>query len=142
LSLVERGGKVHSFHVPAVTAETLKPILQAQIKSDSVLMTDEAGQYKPIGKEFDGHGVVKHSVGEYVRGSIYTNTIEGYFSIFKRGMKGVYQHCGQEHLKRYLAEFDFRYNNREVSDMERSNFVLMGIIGKRLTYRPPAYFPA
>lgn len=136
LSLVERGGKVHSFHVPSVKAETLKPILKAQIKSDSILMTDEAGQYKPLGKEFDGHGIVTHSIGEYVRGNIYTNTIEGYFSIFKRGMKGVYQHCGQEHLKRYLAEFDFRYNERHLIDTERMGRVLEGIVGKRLVYKP------
>lgn len=136
LSLVERGGKVHSFHVPAVTAETLKPILKAQIKSDTVLMTDEAGQYIPIGKDFEDHSVVKHSVGEYVRGSSHTNTIEGFFSIFKRGMKGVYQHCGQEHLKRYLAEFDFRYNERHLADADRMGKALEGIVGKRLVYKP------
>ena len=88
-----------------------------------------------VGQEFCGHKTVKHSAGEYVRDGVHTNTIEGYFSIFKRGMKGIYQHCGEKHLHRYLAEFDFRYNHRKVDDFERASAALRGIEGKRLTYR-------
>ena len=101
-------------------------------------MTDEAAYYTLVGREFAEHGVVRHNQGEYVRGDIHTNTIEGYFSIFKRGMKGVYQHCSKRHLHRYLAEFDFRYNRRialGVDDVERAESALRGIVGKRLTYR-------
>lgn len=134
-SLVERGGKVRSQHVGHVTSENLKPILLEQIKAGSRLMTDEGRAYIPLGGAFAEHNVVCHSIGEYVRGDIHTNTIEGYFSIFKRGMKGIYQHCSAEHLKRYLAEFDFRYNERHLTDSERTVAVLDGIKGKRLTYQ-------
>ncbi len=140
LSLVERKGRVRSFALPKVTAATLKPILLEQINKDAQLLTDGAGHYKKIGENFASHDVVNHYEGEYVRGDIYTNTIEGYFSIFKRGMKGVYQHCSKEHLHRYLAEFDFRYNHRtalDVSDAERCDAALKAIWGKRLTYRRP-----
>ncbi|MFH1157448.1 MAG: IS1595 family transposase [Pseudomonadota bacterium] len=137
LSLVERGGKVRSTHVQHVNAETLRPILNEQIAAESRLMTDEARVYSPLGKDFAAHDIVNHSINEYVRGDAHTNTIEGYFSIFKRGMKGVYQHCSGRHLKRYLAEYDFRYNEREalgVNDLDRADTALKGIIGKRLTY--------
>jgi hypothetical protein len=100
-------------------------------------MTDEAGQYRFLNREFAEYGFVRHTQGEYGRGPINTNTIEGFFSIFKRGMKGVYQHCTKRHLLRYLAEFDFRYNNREAngfSDADRFENVLDGIVGKRLMY--------
>lgn len=138
VSLVERGGKVRSQHVNDVNAATLRPILKAQIKADSWLMTDEASYYTAIGKEFKHHFTVQHGIGEYVRGGAHTNTIEGYFSIFKRGMTGIYQHCSARHLKRYLAEFDFRYNERTAlgtGDVERTELALGGIVGKRLTYR-------
>ena len=138
LSLVERGGRVRSFHVPAVNAKTLGPILKEQIAEDTKLMTDEAGQYKSIGPYFDEHGVVTHSIGEYVRGNIHTNVVEGYFSIFKRGLMGAYHHVSKKHLRRYLCEFDFRYNHRsalEISDAERARIALEGIDGKRLMYR-------
>lgn len=138
LSLVERQGCVRSSHVQSVNAETLLPILKSQIKSETRLITDEAKQYIPIGKEFAEHQSVNHSMGEYVRGDIHSNTIENYFSIFKRGMKGVYQHCSSKHLKRYLDEFDFRYNNRsafKINDTMRTEQALYGIIGKRLTYK-------
>jgi transposase-like protein len=134
-SLVERGGKVRSHHVQHVTAETLRPILNEQLHASTRFMTDEARVYGPLGKDFAEHHAVNHSIGEYVRGDAHTNTIEGYFSIFKRGMTGVYQHCSADHLKRYLAEFDFRYNERKVTDSERTTAVLKGIQGKRLTYR-------
>jgi transposase-like protein len=141
LSLVEREGKVRSFHVPNVKAETLKPYLQQQIAADTRLMTDEASMYTLVGREFADHGVIRHGIKEYVRGDIHTNTIEGYFSIFKRGMKGIYQHCGEQHLKRYLCEYDFRYNYREklgYDDFERTNVALRGIEGKRLMYQGPS----
>ncbi len=112
--------------------------MSKQLHEATHLMTDDARQYIPLGKKFAAHDVVKHSIGEYVRGGAHTNTIEGYFSIFKRGMKGVYQHCKSTHLKRYLAEFDFRYNEREglgVDDATRTVTLLNGIQGKRLTYR-------
>lgn len=136
-SLVERGGKVRSTHVQSVNADTLGDVMRKQLNASSHLMTDDARQYIPLGKEYAKHEAVKHSIGEYVRGGAHTNTIEGYFSIFKRGMKGVYQHCSADHLKRYLAEFDFRYNERELTDMERTNVALAGIKGKRLTYNWP-----
>src|SRR3984893_3922155 len=143
-ALVERGGKVRSFHVPEVNGKTLRPILVAQVSRKSSLMTDEGGQYFHVGKEFDRHETINHSADEYVRGDAHTNTIEGYFSILKRGIIGTYHHVSQQHLKRYLAEFDFRYNERSalgVNDKERAAKLLKGIVGKRLTYRRPPKAP-
>lgn len=134
VSLVERGGKVRSFHVQAVTAKTLKPILLAQIAKDAHLMTDEASMYTTVGKEFASHNVVTHSAGEYVRGKAHTNTIEGFFSRLKRGLIGTYHHVGSQHLSRYVTEFDFRYNTRKGTDVERAQAVIGGIGGKRLMY--------
>lgn len=133
-SLVERGGKVRSFHVPSVNAKTLKPILLSQVDADANLMTDEAKVYKKIGKEFASHEVVTHSKGEYVRGNVYTNTIEGFFSRLKRGLVGTYHHVSAFHLKRYVVEFDFRYNTRKSTDTERLMTLIGGIGGKRLIY--------
>jgi len=140
LTLVERGGSARSFQIDGTTSATLIPILRTNISRESHLMSDEASWYKGIGKEFASHGAVEHRAKEYVRGEITTNTVEGYFSIFKRGMKGVYQHCAEKHLHRYLAEFDFRYSNRValgVDDTTRASRVLKGIVGKRLTYQTP-----
>jgi transposase-like protein len=137
-SLVERGGKVHSRHIPAVTAKNLRPIVEAQIHGASYVMTDEGGAAKKVGSEFTFHGSVNHGAGEYVRGDVHINTAEGYFSILKRAIYGTYHHVSQRHLKRYLAEFDFRYNERSalgVEDAERTTKALSGIVGKRLTYR-------
>jgi transposase-like protein len=134
-SLVERDGKVRSFHVPDVTAATLKVKLQANVSSNACLMTDDAGQYRRANEYFPKHSVVAHSQGEYVRDTVHTNTVEGFFSIFKRGIYGTYQHVSSQHLHRYTREFDFRYNHRTISDGERSNLVLQGIAGKRLMYR-------
>jgi transposase-like protein len=137
-SLVERGGKVRSHHVPTVTAAALRPILKAQVHEATFVMTDEGATAKSLGRGFEKHGMVNHSIGEYVRGDAHTNTIEGYFSIFKRGINGVYHHVSQQHLKRYLAEFDFRYNERValgVNDSERAEKVLRGTVGKRMTYQ-------
>lgn len=137
-SLVERGGEVRSFHVENASAATLVPIMEANISKETALMTDEASQYRKMNKHFASHDFTSHGAGEYVRGNVHSNTIEGYFSIFKRGMTGVYQHCAEKHLHRYLAEFDFRYNQRArlgFSDLARTDKALNGIIGKRLTYR-------
>lgn len=139
MSLVERGGKVRSFKVDGgVTSGSVRKVLSEQVDKASVLMTDDAGYYKKAGKQFADHQSVNHSAEEYVRGLAHTNTIEGFFSIFKRGMKGIYQHCGEQHLKRYLTEFDFRYNHRaalKITDEMRAVALLKGIEGRRLTYR-------
>lgn len=137
-SLVERGGKVRSQHVPQVDAKTLRPILEAQLDKASYLMTDGEGQYRILGPMFAKHEAVNHGIGEYVRGDAHTNTVEGYFSILKRGIVGTYHHVSQQHLKRYLAEFDFRYNERValgVSDAERATKAVVGTVGKRVTYQ-------
>lgn len=137
-SLVERGGRVQSHHVASVTAKTLRPIIEAQVHGKTLVMTDEGATAKSLGKGFENHGMVNHSIGEYVRGDIHTNTVEGYFSILKRGVVGTYHHVSQRHLKRYLAEFDYRYNEREalgVTDEMRMAKSIPGIVGKRLTYR-------
>ncbi|MCB0220729.1 MAG: IS1595 family transposase [Chrysiogenetes bacterium] len=134
-SLVERDGNVRSFHVERVNAKTLRPILREQVEQATHVMTDDAGQYTRLSEDFDQHSVVKHSTGEYARGPVYTNTIESFFAVMKRGLHGTYHHIGEQHLKRYCGEFDFRYNNRKVSDLERTVNALSGIEGKRLTYK-------
>jgi transposase-like protein len=136
-SLVEREGRVRSIHTPSVTAETLRPILVAQLERGTRLMTDDAGQYRYMHRDFQ-HEVLNHGIGEYVRGEAHTNTVEGYFSILKRGITGTYHHVSQQHLKRYLAEFDFRHNERQalgVGDEIRADKLIRGIVGKRLMYR-------
>jgi hypothetical protein len=138
LTLVERDGQARSFHIEGTTAGQLVPIIRANINRETDLMTDGARWYKTVGQEFASHETVDHAKEEYVRGTVHTNTVEGYYSIFKRGMKGIYQHCSERHLHRYLAEFDFRYNHRValgVNDMGRTETALRGIVGKRLTYR-------
>ena len=135
IALVERGGRARSFHVPRVNAKTVRNILVTQIDRKSDLMTDELKVYTKAGREFARHETVNHSIEEYVRGDAGTQVIENYFSIFKRGLTGIYQHVGPQHLKRYLCEFDFRYNTRDLDDHERTIEALRGIQGKRLTYR-------
>lgn len=143
LSLVDREtGRARSMVVNDLNTKTVAPIVRKNVTREARLMTDEARHYVKVGREFADHQVVRHSVGEYGRGDAHTNTIEGFFSIFKRGMKGVYQHCGERHLHRYLAEFDFRYNERKVTDIERTNAALKGITGRRLTYQGPDTRPA
>lgn len=138
-SLVERDGKVRSVHLPKVTGKNVREAIVTQASRKSYLMTDESTVYTKVGREFSGHGTVNHSIDEYVRGGFWhTNTVEGYFSILKRGIVGTYHHVSQQHLKRYLAEFDFRYNERSalgVNDGERMSKAIGGIVGKRLTYR-------
>ena len=141
LSLVDRTtGQARSIVVDDLKATTIVPILQANIDREARILTDEAGQYHHLRRHFADHQFTRHGQGEYVSASdrtIHTNTIEGFFSVFKRGMKGVYQHCGHNHLNRYMAEFDFRYNNRValgVNDHQRAERLLAGVVGKRLTY--------
>ncbi len=138
-SLVERGGEVRSFHVDHASKPLLSKIVSENVRRETRHYTDGAAFYQSNAMGLDGgHDWVDHGHGEYMRGTVHTNTIEGFFSIFKRGMKGVYQHCGEQHLHRYLAEFDFRYNNRialGIDDAVRADRALAGIEGKRLTYR-------
>jgi transposase-like protein len=139
-SLVERGGSVRSFHVDRADSPTVMKVLVQNASRDSLLATDEAGVFKRPGRFFAEHYSVNHSQDEWVRDWVHTNTIEGYFSIFKRGMKGIYQHCKEKHLHRYLAEFDFRYSNRialGVDDAARMAKALAGAKGKKLSYRDP-----
>jgi transposase-like protein len=135
VSLVERGGRVRSFHIDNVNRHNVMGLMGDQIKADTQIFTDKSSIYNRAKTVFLDHHSVNHSKGEYRRGGVHTNTVEGFFAIFKRGMKGIYQHCGEQHLKRYLAEFDFRYNARLVSDADRTEVMLSGIVGKRLTYR-------
>jgi transposase-like protein len=140
VSLVERGGRVRSFDPGVADGANVAEIVRDNIARETRLMTDESKLYVKVGAEFASHETVNHSAKEYVRGDVHTNTIEGYFSIFKRGMKGVYQHCSEKHLHRYLAEFDFRYNHRVklgYSDGERATEAVKNAYGKRLTYRGP-----
>lgn len=142
LSLVDRtSGEKRSFVLDFISAKAIGEIVAANLSREAILMTDEARHYVKIGEQFAGHGHTNHQAGEYVsrfNPLVHTNTVEGSFSIFKRGMRGVYQHCSKKHLHRYLAEFDFRYSNRSavgVEDTQRAVRVLEGVIGKRLTYR-------
>lgn len=138
VSLVERGGNVRSFHVPNVTAKTLKSVLNAHVSRKAKLMTDEWSGYRIVGQEYAAHGTVSHGMDEYVRGDAHVNTAEGFFSILKRGLTGIYQCVSEQHLQRYVDEFDFRYNHRValgVDDEQRAAAVLRQIGGKRLTYK-------
>ncbi len=138
VSLVERGGKVRSFHVENADKPTVVGIVTANIAKEIRLHTDESRLYFGAGEHFAAHETINHSAKEYARGDVTTNSVEGFFSIFKRGMKGVYQHCGERHLHRYLSEYDFRYNNRValgVNDEARAELALKGVVGKRLTYQ-------
>lgn len=138
VSLVERGGEVRSFHVDRADKVTVAQIVTENVAKEATLFTDESRLYTGADAHVALHDTVNHRSGEYARGIVNTNTIEGYFSIFKRGMKGVYQHCDERHLQRYLAEFDFRYNSRAnlgYNDTDRANKLLAGVVGKRLSYK-------
>jgi transposase-like protein len=143
LSLIDReAGKARSTVVDSLKAKELKPILEANITREARVMTDEAGYYSRLGESFAQHEFVTHGAEEWARGEVHTNTLEGFFSIFKRGMKGVYQHCAKKHLHRYAAEFEFRYNHRignGCDDATRAARALAGVKGKRLTYRQPSW---
>jgi transposase-like protein len=138
LTLVNRGGEARSFHIDYSDSQTIVPIVQANIDRETKIATDEARYYNKLKKHFIEHGTVNHSAYEWKRGEVSTNVVEGFFSIFKRGMKGVYQHCSEANLHRYLAEFDFRYSNRialGIDDDARAEKALKGIVGKRLLYK-------
>ena len=138
LTLVQRDGHARSFYIGRATKASVSAIVTDNISREVVLNTDESRLYEDVGRSFARHDRVKHTAGEYVRGEAYTNTVEGYFALFKRSMRGVYQHCSEKHLHRYLAEFDFRYNNRVrlgVDDQMRATCALRGVSGKRLTYK-------
>ena len=137
VALVERDGKVRSFHFPTIRANTLRSTMARNISLESRLMTDESRMYTYIRHNFASHGTINHTERKYVEGDVHTNTVEGYFSILKRGIYGVYQHVSEAHLKRYLSEFDFRYNTRialGVNDTARADEAVKGAKGKRLTY--------
>jgi transposase-like protein len=139
VSLVERGGSVRSFHPAVADAHNVAAIVRENVHRETRLMTDESRLYPTVGKEFATHETVNHSAKEYARGDVTTNSVETFFSVFKRGMRGTYQHCDEKHLHRYLAEFDFRYNHRSgigFTDGERAALSIKGAEGKRLTYRP------
>lgn len=143
LSLVQRGGCVRSFHVADTSTKTIGTIVRDNIDSESAVMTDDAQYYNTLDVGFASRDSVNHSKDEYVREEegrplIHTNTVEGYFSVFKRRMRGTYQHCSEKHLHRYLAEFDFRHNHRiglGVNDEQRTEKAITGVVGRRLTYR-------
>lgn len=138
LALIDREtGIARAMVIDSLKADHLAPILRENIDKEARLMTDEAAYYTRVGREFAEHGIVRHGKDEYVRGDVHTNTAEGHFSIFKRGMKGVYQHCAKRHLHRYVAEFEFRYNHRSrlgFDDSQPTAEALRSIVGKRLTY--------
>lgn len=142
IALIERGGSARTFHVAEANAPTVQKIIRENIDPRSMIHTDASSLYDFAGKEFAGHKSVRHTLGEYVKwdenGAIHNNSCEGYFSVFKRGMKGVYQHCSEKHLHRYLAEFDYRHNTRTklgFDDTERADKLITQVVGKRLTYR-------
>lgn len=140
VSLVERGGRVRSFHPALADGKSVAEIVRGNVARESRLQTDESRLYHSVGKEFAGHETVNHAAYEYGRDDVTTNTVEGYFSIFKRGMRGNYQHCAEKHLHRYLAEFDFRYNHRVklgFNDGDRAAIAVKNADGKRLAYRQP-----
>jgi hypothetical protein len=137
-ALVERKGQVRAWHIAQVTGDNVRSILCANVRRQSNVYTDDHGAYRHVNRDFIEHQVVAHSQGEYARGPVSTNTVEGYFSILKRGLIGTYHHVGEQHLQRYVTEFGFRYNHRAAlgyTDEQRANAVLKEIAGKRLTYR-------
>jgi transposase-like protein len=138
VALVERGGRVRAFPMEKVTAANVHEVINANVRSDAHLMTDESSLYPAIGKHMKAHDAVKHSNNEYVRGTAHTNTVEGFFSLLKRGINGIYHHVGKGHVGRYVDEFSFRYDYRKVTDGERVQFAIDGAEGKRLTYKQPA----
>lgn len=140
VALVERGGRVRSQSVRNVTGKTLRSVLDTHLDQSANLMTDEWQGYRKPGQRFASHQTVNHGSGEYVRGDVHTNTVEGYFSLFKRGVNGTFHHIGHQYLDQYLAEFDFRYNHRKVTDGERTLAGLKKVEGKRLMLRRPAGF--
>ena len=142
VSLVERDGRARSFHVANIQANNVRSVLVTNVDRASHLQTDDARLYWAVGREFASHGTTLHASRKFASGNDHSNTVENFFSIFKRGVIGTYHHMSAAHLHRYTAEFDFRYNTRKVSDAERTEEALLGTIGKRLTYRRPASLAA
>jgi transposase-like protein len=139
MAMVERGGKVKTKPVANVTGKTLKQVIRDNVHPSATLYSDESNAYFGIGKEFaGGHHTVKHGKREYARGEVHSNTIEGFFSLLKRGLIGIYHNVSREHLHRYLAEYEFRYNNRELDDGDRTVAAIKAADGKRLFYKDPA----
>lgn len=140
VALVERGGRSRVFHVGNADKATVSKILRENIAEETRLMTDESKLYTGADEAFESHETVKHSAGEYVRGDVHTNSAEGFFGVFKKGMSGVYQHCGEKYLNRYLTEFEFRHNTRTklgFNDKDRAELSVRGTVGKRLVLRQP-----
>ena len=135
VALVQRNGKVRSKKIDKLTGKNLKSYIRENVDKDSTIITDEFPSYKGLDKEYRNHHVVNHSKKEYARGDVYTNTVEGYFSLLKRGVNGTFHHVSKKHLQRYLSEFDFRYNFRILPDETIATIALKGCEGKRLTYR-------
>jgi len=138
IALVERGGQARVFHVAEATQKTVANLLRDNVHPETRLHTDESRLYPKVGKEFASHETVKHYTREYVRGDVHVNSAEGFFGVFKKGMTGVYQHCSEKHLHRYVGEYEFRFNHRVKlgwSDKARADAALIGAEGKRLTYR-------
>lgn len=139
MALVERGGKVKTKPIADITAKTLKQFIRENVDRSATILSDENAAYAGIGAEFDGgHHTVTHSKREYVRGDVHSNTVEGFFSLVKRGLYGVYHNVSKEHLHRYMSEFEFRYNNRHMEDGDRTNAAIKASEGKRLVYKTPA----
>ncbi len=138
MALVERGGEARVTHMSHITAKNIGAFMAKNVDLKSRLNTDESELYPSLGKDFASHETVNHGAKEYARGDVNTNTAEGMFGVFKRGMVGVYQHCGEQHFQRYLDEFTFRFNNRSklgIEDEARAVKTVRGMGGKRLTYR-------
>lgn len=137
LASVERGGKLRTMKIDSLKSRHIREKVVTNVDRKSAFMTDEAMYSRGVGREFASHQRVNHGIHEYARGDADVNTLEGFFGIFKRGMKGVYQHCNEQHLMYYVGEFSFRYNARQITDWERTNVALKGITGRRLTYQRP-----
>lgn len=135
VSLVERDGEKRSMVVKAVTGKTLREVINKNVSKSAHLMTDEHAGYTKVGREYASHGVTRHSAGQYVDGINHSNTVESSFSLLKRGLVGTFHHVGEQHLQRYVTEFDFRWNQRKTTDAERAAILLGSVAGKRLTYR-------
>jgi hypothetical protein len=135
MALIERGGRARSFHIANIHANTLRSALVTNVHRASNLMTDDAPAYRIVGREFAKHDALLHAGRQYAKGDVHPNTAENFFSILKRGVIGTYHHWSEAHIHRYLAEFDFRYSTKDMTDKERADIALKGIAAKRLTYR-------
>jgi hypothetical protein len=138
MALVERGGRVRAFPMERVTGDNVQDVIRREVALDTQMMTDELNVYHPLSMGFRKHETILHKDKQYVRGNVHTNTVEGFFSLLKRGITGVYHHVGRGHLSKYCDEFSFRYDHRKVSDAARAGLLVQGAEGKRLTYKQPS----